>query len=73
MLTQRGEGFRLLLNVNKEGERKMNHMVYYTRGSVMYFSIIFSVSGNEVCGSDSPSSLHRIAENYDVKSIERID
>ena len=51
----------------------MNHLVYYTRGEVIHFTIVFEKSGNELSGSDSKDKLGYLAEHYDVKTIERID
>lgn len=51
----------------------MNFMCYYTRKDVMIFTIVFKATGTELSGSDFTHNLHKIAEHYDVKMIERID
>jgi len=53
----------------------MRHMVYYTRGNIIYF-VITTASGESyayVSGSDYKARLYQIAHNCDVQTIERLD
>jgi hypothetical protein len=47
-------------------------MCYYTLDNVLFFNIKMA-SGSVISGSDAVENLHRIAESYEVKTIERID
>ena len=51
----------------------MRHMVYYTRGNIIYFEIVTKSGESCVSGSDVTTRVHAIAEVYEVNSIERID
>ena len=52
------------------------YMVYYTRGNVIYWSIVDDINYTNsapISGSDKAENLHTIAERYNVNTIERID
>ena len=51
----------------------MRHMVYYTRGNIIYFVITTESGESYASGSDKEARLHEIADCYNVSTIERLD